>query len=62
MGIIITEPKRERGKIRRRRGTRMKRVPSRGGFTLRCHRHDKRKQKERKRKERQSEKFQAIKI
>ena len=39
-GIIITEPKRERGRIRRRRGTRMKRIPSRSGFTLRCHRHD----------------------
>ena len=28
VGIIITEPKRERGKIRRQRGIEMKRVPS----------------------------------
>ena len=40
MGIIITEPKRERGRIRRRRGTGMKRVLGWSGFTLRCHRHD----------------------
>ena len=40
VGIIITEPKRERGRIRRRRSIGMKRVPSRSGFTLRCHRHD----------------------
>ena len=39
VGIIITEPKRERGRIRRQRGTGMKRVPGRSGFTLRCHRH-----------------------
>ena len=39
VGIIIMEPKRKRGRIRRRRGIGMKRVPSRSGFTLRCHRH-----------------------
>ena len=39
IGIIITKPKRERGRIRRRRGIEMKRVPGRSGFTLRCHRH-----------------------
>ena len=38
--IIITKPKRERGRIRRRRGTGMKRVLGRSGFTLRCHRHN----------------------
>ena len=40
MGIIVTEPKIEKGKIRRWRGTEMKRVLGRSGFTLRCHRHD----------------------
>ena len=40
LGIIIIEPKRERGRIRRRRGTGMERVLGRSGFTLRCHRHD----------------------
>ena len=39
VGIIIMEPKRDRGRIRRRRGTGMKRVLGRSGFTLRCHRH-----------------------
>ena len=39
VGIIITEPKRERGRIRRRRGTEMKTVLDRSGFTLRCHKH-----------------------
>ena len=39
MGIIITEPKKERGRIKRWRGTGMKKVPGRSGFTLRCHRH-----------------------
>ena len=40
VGIIIIEPKRERSRIRRRRGTRMKRVLGRSGLTLRCHRHN----------------------
>ena len=40
VGIIITEPKRERGRIRRRIGIGMKRVSGRSGFTLRCHGHD----------------------
>ena len=39
-GIIITKPKREGGRIRRRRSTRMKRVPGWSGFMLRCHRHN----------------------
>ena len=39
IGIIVTETKREGCMIRRVRGTRMKRIPSRSGFTLRCHRH-----------------------
>ena len=34
-------------------------VPGWSGFTIRCHRHDQRKQKERERKKRQSEKSQA---
>ena len=40
VGIIITEPKRERGIIKRQRGIGMKRVLSRSGFTLRFHRHN----------------------
>ena len=37
VGIIITETERERCMIRRRRGTGMKRILGRSGFTLRCH-------------------------
>ena len=40
VGINITESKRERGKIRRRRGTEMKRVPGQSELTLKCHRHN----------------------
>ena len=40
VGIIITKSKKERDRIRRRRGTGMKRVPGWNGFTLRCHRYD----------------------
>ena len=40
VGIIITEPKRERSKIRRWRGSGTKRVSSRSRFMLMCHRHD----------------------
>ena len=40
VGIIITEPKRKWGRIRRRRGTGMKRVLGRSGFTLKCYKHD----------------------
>ena len=40
VGIIIMELKRERGRIRRRRGTGMKKVSSQSRFTLRCHRHN----------------------
>ena len=50
VGIIITKPKGERGKIRRRRGTGMKRVPGQSRFTLRCQRHDYHKQKKGERK------------
>ena len=39
VGIIITEPERERGMIRRGRGTEMKRIPGWSGFMFRCHRH-----------------------
>ena len=39
MGIIITEPKRERCMIKKGKGTGMKRIPSRSGFMLMCHRH-----------------------
>ena len=39
-GIIITEPDSRRRRISRWRSTRMKRVPSRSGFTFGCHRHD----------------------
>ena len=59
-GIIITELNMRRWRIRRWRSIRTKRVPSWSGFTIRCHRHDQRKQKERERKKRQSEKSQAI--
>ena len=45
-----SQNRRERGGIRRRKGTGMKRVLGRSGFTLRCHRHNYRKQKERERK------------
>ena len=34
VGIIITKPKSERGKIRRKRGIRMKRVPGQNGLRL----------------------------
>ena len=40
VGIIIMELKRERSRIRRRRGIEMKRVPGRSGLTLRSHRHN----------------------
>ena len=40
VGIIITETKREGCMIRRGRGTGMKRILGRSGFTLRCHRHN----------------------
>ena len=40
VGIIVMEPKRKRGRIRRWRGTGMKRVPGQSGFTLKCHWHD----------------------
>ena len=36
----LQKPKKERSRIRRRKGTRMKRVLSWSGFTLRCHRHN----------------------
>ena len=39
VGIIITEPERERCMIKRGRGTEMKKIPGRSGFTFRCHRH-----------------------
>ena len=39
VGIIITEPERERCMIKRGRGTKTKRIPSQSGFTFRCHRH-----------------------
>ena len=39
VGIIITEPERERCMIRRGRGTGTKRISSRSGFTFRCHKH-----------------------
>ena len=39
-GIIITEPDVRRWGISRWRSTWTKRVPSRSGFTFRCHRHD----------------------
>ena len=39
VGIIITKTKRERCMIRRGRGTGMKRIPGRSGFTFRCHKH-----------------------
>ena len=39
VGIIVIETKRERRMIRRDRGTGMKKIPGRSGFTLRCHRH-----------------------
>ena len=40
VGIIITEPKRERSRIRRWRNSGTKRVLSWSRFMLRCHRHD----------------------
>ena len=40
VGIIITELKREKSRIRRWRDTRMKRVSGRSGLTLKCHRHN----------------------
>ena len=40
VGIIITEPKRERSRIRRWRSSGTKRVPSRSRFMLRCHKHN----------------------
>ena len=40
VGIIITEPKKERSRIRRRRGTGMKRVPGQNELTVRCHNHN----------------------
>ena len=40
VGIIIMETERERCMIRRGRGTEMKRIPGRSGFTLRCPRHN----------------------
>ena len=40
VGIIITEPKRDRSRIRRWRSSGTKRVLSHSRFTLRCHRHD----------------------
>ena len=39
VGIIITEPKRERCMIRRGRGTGMKSILGQSGFTFRYHRH-----------------------
>ena len=59
VGIIITELKRERGRIKRWRGTGMKKVSGQSGFMLRCHRHVLCKPTERGRKRRQSEKSQA---
>ena len=40
VGIIITERKRERSRIKRRRGTETKRVSDWSGFMLKCHRHN----------------------
>ena len=40
VGIIITETEKERYMIRKRRGTRMKRISGWSGFTLKCHRHN----------------------
>ena len=56
VGIIITEPKKERGRIKRWRGTGMKKVPGHSGFMLRCYRHVLCKPTERGRKRRQLEK------
>ena len=39
VGIIVTETEREGCMIKRARGTGMKRIPGRSGFTLKCHRH-----------------------
>ena len=39
VGIIITETERKGCMIRRGRDIRMKRIPGRSGFILRCHRH-----------------------
>ena len=39
VGIIITEPERERCMIRRGRGTGKKSILGQSGFTFRCHRH-----------------------
>ena len=39
VGIIVTETEREGCIISRGKGTGMKRIPERSGFTLRCHRH-----------------------
>ena len=58
-GIIIMESNIRRWRIKRRRSTKTKMVPSWSEFTFRCHRHDSHKQKERERKKRQSEKSQA---
>ena len=39
VGIIVTKMEREGCMIKKGRGTRMKRIPGRSGFTLKCHRH-----------------------
>ena len=40
VGIIITKPKRERSRIKRRRGTGMKRVLGQNELTVRCYKHN----------------------